>query len=171
MILLVMYADFLFLSKLDSLVNKISHTFVLVCRKPSADWPSFSHENEEYRKLRTNIGPYENVLDKGLKHSHCQFWNDFIPKLQAYTKQGLSRNVVKCSSPLASSQATICICLNAIVYTNLKFLLMIENIAKISQNVICSVFLSLSMNKNLKTVYNLSINSCSIYAHIFDHVT
>ena len=111
MILLVMYADFLFLSKLDSLVNKISHTFVLVCRKPSADWPSFSHENEEYRKLRTNIGPYENVLDKGLQHSHCQFWNDFIPKLQAYTKQGLSRNVVKCSSPLASSPSTICICL------------------------------------------------------------
>ena len=170
MILLVIYADFLFLSKLDSLVNKISHTFVLVCRKPSADWPSFSHENEEYRKLRTNIGPYENVLDKGLKHSHCQFWNDFIPKLQAYTKQGLSRNVVKCSSLLASSPATICICLNVIVYTNLKFLLMIENIAKISLN--CNLFfLSFSMNKNLKTVYNLSINSCSIYAHSFDHVT
>ena len=170
MILLVIYADFLFLSKLDSLVNKISHTFVLVCRKPSADWPSFSHENEEYRKLRTNIGPYENVLDKGLKHSHCQFWNDFIPKLQAYTKQGLSRNVVKCSPLLASSPATICICLNVIVYTNLKFLLMIENIAKISLN--CNLFfLSFSMNKNLKTVYNLSINSCSIYAHSFDHVT
>ncbi|XP_062578520.1 acetylcholinesterase-like [Saccostrea cucullata] len=55
--------------------------------RPSSDWPPYSFENEAYRKFSADVGPYDSVYNKGLKHSHCLFWNDYIPKLQEYLKQ------------------------------------------------------------------------------------
>lgn len=72
--------------------------------KPSADWDIYSHEDESYRKLTMQIGPYDSILGRGLKHSYCQFWNDFLPKLKESLKQAQSK--CECGTSTGNGNST-----------------------------------------------------------------